>query len=60
MSEMRQCNADPHREIWGESGAAILGVLGVSEVSDDAEPMRCVAMVNYDACAVTINLSTFS
>lgn len=60
MPEMRQRPADPHREIRGESGVAVLGVFGVSEVSDDAESMKCVAMVNYDTCAVTINLSTFS
>ena len=40
MPEMWQCAADSDREVWGESGAAVLGVFGVSEVSDGAESMR--------------------
>ena len=37
MPEMRQCAADSDGEDRGESGAAVLGLLGVSQVSDDAE-----------------------
>lgn len=40
MPEMRQCAADSHREIRGESRAAVLGVFGVSEVPDDAKLLR--------------------
>lgn len=41
---MWKCAADSHGEIRGESGAAILGVFGVSEVPDDAESLRDRAM----------------
>ncbi|VXB47708.1 hypothetical protein PSEUDO8O_150191 [Pseudomonas sp. 8O] len=37
MSEMRQCSADSYSEVRPESGAAILGLLGLSEVQDDAK-----------------------
>lgn len=37
MPEMRQCAADSYREIRPESRTAILGLLGVSQVPDDAE-----------------------
>lgn len=37
MPEVRQRAADPYGEIRGESGAAVLGMLSVSEVQDDAE-----------------------
>lgn len=40
MPEVRQRAADTHGEIGGEGGAAILGVFGVSEVSDDAGSLR--------------------
>lgn len=41
MPEMRQCAADSYREIRCESGATVLGMLGVSEVPDEAEYLRC-------------------
>lgn len=41
MPEMRQCAADPYREIRGESGAAVLGMFGVSQVPNDAEYLKC-------------------
>lgn len=37
MPEMRQCTADPHGEDRPESWTTVLGMLGVSEVPDDAE-----------------------
>ena len=40
MPEMWQRAADSYREIWGKSGAAVLGMLVVSEMPDDAEPLR--------------------
>lgn len=40
MPEMRRRTAGTHREIWAESGAAVLGMLGVSQVPDDAESLR--------------------
>lgn len=40
MPEMRQHVADSYREIRGESGTTVLGMLGVSEVSDDAKSLR--------------------
>lgn len=40
MPEMWECAADSDREIRGESGVAVLGVFGVSEVSDDAESLK--------------------
>ena len=50
MPQMRQRTADSYREIWGESGAAVLGLLGVSKVQDHAEYLkweRCMEMVVY-------------
>ena len=47
---MRQRTADTHREIRPESGAAVLGLLGVSKVQDHAEYLkwgRCMEMVVY-------------
>lgn len=40
MPEMWQFAADSYREIRGESGAAVLGMLSVSEVPDDAESLK--------------------
>lgn len=37
---MWQCAVDSDCEIGGESGVAVLGMFGVSEVSDDAKVMR--------------------
>ena len=39
MPEMRQCIADSHSEGRAEDGTAVLGMFGVSEVPDDAEPL---------------------
>lgn len=39
MPEMRQCTADSHREIRGEGGAAVLGMLGIPKVPNHAEPL---------------------
>lgn len=43
MPEMRQCAADSDGEDRGESGAAVLGLLGVSKVQDDAESLKGIA-----------------
>lgn len=50
MSEVWQCAVDSYREIRGESGVAVLGLLGVSKVQDHAEYLkwgRCMEMVIY-------------
>lgn len=39
MPEMWQCAADSDREVWGESGAAVLGMLGIPQVQNHAEPL---------------------
>lgn len=39
MSEVWQCVADPYREIRGESGKAVLGMFGVSQVPNHAESL---------------------
>lgn len=40
MPEMRQHTTNPHREIRAENRAAILGLLGVSQVPDDAKTLE--------------------
>lgn len=40
MPEMRQRVADSYREIRAESGAAILGMLDISQVQSRAKPLR--------------------
>lgn len=40
MSEMRQRTADPHREIRGESRAAVLGMFDISHMQSDAGHYR--------------------
>jgi hypothetical protein len=40
MSEMRKRVADSHGEIRIESGAAVLGMLSVSQVPNDAESLK--------------------
>lgn len=40
MPEMWQRSNDSHREVRPENGAAVLGLLEVPEVPDDAEHLR--------------------
>lgn len=40
MSQVRQYAADSYREIRTESRAAVLGMLGISEVSNDAKSLK--------------------
>ncbi len=50
MPEMWQRFTDTHREIWRESGAAVLGLLGISKVPDDAEYLKCINPIEVEAC----------
>lgn len=59
MSEMRQCAADSHREIRGESGAAVLGMFGVSEVPGDADCLKCRREAEMVACPLLLSGRSF-
>jgi len=53
MPKMRQRTADTYREIRGESGAAVLGLFGVSKVSNDAESLKCRGELEIVVCPLS-------
>ena len=42
MPEMWQCAADSYREVGGESGAAVLGLLNLPQVQNHAGPLTTI------------------
>lgn len=60
MPEMRQRAFDSYREIRAENRATVLGMFGVSEVPNDAEPLRCITMKRSNSVRTENKSAPFS